>query len=286
MSNDWTINSQKFATWNIRNIFGNKGLGFYQIVFQIEVDTHPIPEDQTITVTALSGTVHVQRIGSSSIPIPLGRLTQHDAPHSIRTYSHVNNHHFCLEIEVDEKRIEAIESLRLGGDLSLSIRLFPTALQGDISHQLYCQSFQYTVSQSDWIKLLENIRFCKTLLLEIPVPTDQSSQTIAESTKFLANAQKQMLLGHFREAVGACRDALESLNLFLKNFEAPLSPDKRKRDKQERFSAIRNSLFELTHAAKHADEVTSQIEWNLADTRATIGLTATLLQWVSEEYGE
>lgn len=285
MSNDLAFHSKRFATWDIDNIQGNKGLGFYQLIFPIKISTHPLPENQTIFITNLSGKVGVQKNGTS-LSIPLGQLIQHDGPRPIRTHEQVSENHLFLSMEIDEKRIEAIESIRVSGNLSFSIQLFPTVTQDTISELIYCQPFQLQISQSDWIRLLDSIGFRKTLLLEIPVPTNQASPAIAESIKHLANAQKQMLHGHFREAVGACRDALESLNLFLKNFESPLSLDKRKRDKQERFSAIRKTLIELTHAAKHADEVTSQIEWNLADTRATIGLTATLLQWVSEEYGE
>lgn len=284
MSNDWTINSQTFASWNIRTVHGNRGLGFYQLIFPIEVITQPIPEEKGIAVTNFSGTLHVQGIGSPSNPTILGRLIEHGEPRTIRTYPRSGNHHFSFEIDVDERRIEAIERIRLGGNLTFSLELFATALQGETSEQLHRQPYQLTVSQSDWIKLLENIGYRKTLLLEVSVPNGESNPALSESTKHLANAQKQMLHGHYREAIGACRDTLESLNLFLRNFEAPISSEKRKRDKQERFSVIRQSLFDLTHAAKHADEVTSQIEWSLTDTRAAIGLTATLLQWVSEEY--
>ena len=284
MKNNWTINSQMFAAWDASKLHGIKGLGFYQFIIPIEITTHNVPNAQKITVTNISGALHVQGVGSQSNPALLGRLVQQGTNYPITTSEHISNHHISLEIELDGKRIDAIEQIRLGGNLTFVIALYATANRGEISQPLYQQPHQLAISQSDWIKVLESIGYRKTLLIEIPVPTGETNPTLAEATNHLANAQKQMLHGHYREAVSACRDVLESLNRSIKNDEAEPASTKKKRDKRERFLAIRTALHELTHAAKHVDDTTSLIEWNLADARAAISMTATLLQWASEEY--
>lgn len=284
MSNDWTLGTQRFASWDSDKPQGVRGLGFYQLIFPIRVTTHNRPKEQPITVTNISGRLSVQGMASPSNPTLLGRLAPQGSNYPITTYEHVGNHQIILEIELDTARIEAIERIRLGGNLTFSIDLYATAYQGEKSETLYRQPYQLIVSQSDWIKLLESIDYRKILLLEVPVPTGESNADFAEATKHLANAQKQMLHGHYREAVSACRDVLESLNRSLNDAGEPAQSEKKKRDKRDRFTAIRKSLNDLTHAAKHADETTSSIEWNLADARASVSLAATLLQWTFEEY--
>jgi hypothetical protein len=287
MSQDWTLNSRMFATWQINKIHGNKGLGFYQLIFPIAVTTHGIPKEQSkISVTDISGSLNVKGIGSLSQPTLVGRLiVRHSSNSIIKTYEHVGNHHVDLEIELDSKRIEAIEQIRLGRDLTFSINLYAIANQDGNSEQLYRQAYELPVSQSDWIKILENIDYRKMVLLEIPIPAGENNSLFREAVTHLENAQKQMLHGHYREAVSACRDVLESLNRSIDEGE-PAQASKKKRDKRQRFLAIQTSLHELTHAAKHVDEITSLIEWNLADARASISLAATLLQWASEEYSD
>jgi hypothetical protein len=285
MSTNWTINSQVFASWNITKLHGIRGLGFYQLIFPIEVTTHNEPKDTPITVTKISGALRAQGVGSQSNPTLLGRLVQQGTNYPITTYEHVGKHQISLEIELDAKRIDAIEQIRLGENLTFFIDLYATANRGEFSQPLYQQPHQLTISQSDWIKVLESIGYRKTILIEIPVPTGEENPALTEATSHLANAQKQMLLGHYREAVSACRDVLESLNRSIDEGK-PAQASKKKRDKRERFLAIQTSLHDLTHAAKHVDEITSLIEWNLADARASISLAATLLQWASEEYSD
>lgn len=284
MSNDWTLGTQKFASWDADKPQGVRGLGFYQLIIPIKITTHNVPKVQTITVANISGSLRVQGAVSQSNPTLLGRLVQQGTNNPITTYEHVGNHYISLEIELDAARVEAIEQIRLGENLTFLIDLFATAYRGESSQQLYRQPYQLTISQSDWIKVLESIGYRKTLLIEIPIPTGEANPALTEATKHLAKAQKQMLHGHCREAVGACRDVLESLNRSINDEGEPAQTSKRKRDKRERFLAIRTALLELTHAAKHVDDTTSLIEWNLADARASISLAATLLQWASEEY--
>lgn len=284
MSIDWAINSQVFASLNISKPQGNKGLGFYQLIFPIKITMHNIPKEFTTTVTNISGTLRVQGIGSQSSPTLLGRLIQQGATRPITTYEYVSDNHTSLEVELDAKRIEAIEQIRLGGDLTFSIDLYATANRGGSIEQLYRQPYQLAINQSDWIKVLESIDYQKTLLLEIPVPIGETNLAFTEAAKHLETAQKQMLLGHYREAVSACRDVLESMNHFSNDVGEPAPTSKRKRNKIERFSAIRISLQDLTNAAKHADETANLIEWNLADARASISMAATLLLWANEEY--
>lgn len=283
MINNWSINSRIFASWQIKKIYGTKGLGFYLLVFPVEINIHAQPETDTITVTNFSSTLSLTENTNHSIPHRIGRLTPQDGFNSLSSFSHTTDKRINFEVELDAKRIEAIEQIRLGGSLNFSIQLYATATQGKQSELLNGQSYSLTVSQSDWIQILENIGYRKTLLLEVPLPMGETNSAFKDAAKHLDHAHKQMLHGHYRDAVGACRDAIESLNLSLKDEVASLPKNKRERSKADRVNALRQSFYELTNAAKHADEVTESIDWNLADARACISFAATLLQLAAEE---
>lgn len=237
-----------------------------------------------ITVTEISGILNVKGNNSQTHPSLAGKLsTSPSSTSTIKSYEHVHDHNVDLEIDLDSNRIEAIEQIRLGGDLTFSIDLYATAIQNENSVQLHRQVYELVVNQSDWIKILENIGYRKTVFLEIPVPLGNTYPSFNDATKHLENAQKQMLHGHYREAVAACRDALESLNRLLNVSDENIPSERKERNKMERISAIRREIYNFTSAAKHSDKTTSEFEWYLADAKASISMIAILLQWESEE---
>lgn len=282
MIQDWIFNSQTFASWQVGKISGNKGLGFYQLNFPVAITTQPAPKGQpSITVTDLFGSLHARGTNSPSHPSLVGRLVANQS-YFIRTSEYSGSHQVNLEVELDSARMEAIESIRLGGDLTFSVSLYGFADSQGNKQTLYRLPCDLPVGQSDWIKVLENVGYRKTALLEIPIPTGEINSVFSEAVAHLETAQKQMLRGHYREAVGACRDVLESLSRFLKNENNEIQTPKQKRSKEDRINAIKKAFYDLTSAAKHSDETTSQFEWSRADAVSSIRMAATLLQWAHE----
>jgi len=49
--------------------------------------------------------------------------------------------------------------------------------------------------------------------------------TGSKASKYLQDAQTQFLNGHFREAVGLCRDVVESISVFLNDEKDKMPPE-------------------------------------------------------------
>jgi hypothetical protein len=99
-----------------------------------------------------------------------------------------------------------------------------------------------------------------------------------------------MLRGHFKDAVGTCRDVLELVSSAL-NDEKEQAPESikslfegtREMDKEQRLRVVRRSLKILTHPARHADQVSTSVEWGPLDASSVIMMTAALLQLAAEK---
>ncbi len=284
MSVSWALNSTIFAEVDLKTLHGERGLGFYRLMAQIDVTTHSKQPGEEVTVTNIGGDLWVR--GNSNQEHFLGYLRRQGAESPIRTYQHTYKGNVHLEIELDARRIEAIERIRLGGDLFFRMNLYGAAYGGrEKSSQPVHATLQYRANQGTWIEILGQMGYRQTMLLEIPVPSDEVSLQLPEAAEHLQTAQTHMLQGHFRDAVGACRDVMESLSVAL-NDERDQPPETikswfegtRAMGKEERLRIVRRSLKILTHAARHADEVSTSIEWGPTDARVAIIMAAALLQ--------
>jgi predicted transcriptional regulator len=98
----------------------------------------------------------------------------------------------------------------------------------------------------------------------------------------LEKAVSDMAEGRYRDAVSACRDALEAA---YGAADKDLHPELRYKvenlrdaDKETRFWLVRRALWALTHAAKHRDDATQDIEWERRDAAAVVTMLAALLE--------
>ena len=288
MSDSWTIGPYIFAEFELKSIHGSPGLGFYRLIIRAGCTMHSKQSGQEVTVTNIGGAMEVG--GKDTSARFLGYLRR-EAPESpLMTYEHTNKGYLQFEIELDARRIEAIEHIRLGGDLNFTLTIYGIAHSvSDERPHTVTASLHYRANQSTWIEVLDQMGYRKTMLLEIPLLEDKVSPLFPEAAEHLKTAQTHLLKGHYRDAVGSCRDVMESLSTALNddNFQPSETikawfKDMRNMGKEERLRLIRRTLRVLTHPARHADEVSASIEWNPEDARAVIIMAATLLQMAAE----
>lgn len=214
MSVSWDLSSTTFAELDWKLLQGQPGLGFYRLMVHVDVITHGKQAGEEVTVTNIGGDLHVR--GKANQEYFLGCLRRQGLELPLTTYPHIQKSNLTLEIELDGNRIEAIERGRLGEDLLFRMNLCGVA-RG--SHEKSTQSvfatLHYRANQSTWTGILEQMGYRRTILLEIPVPRDEISPRLSEAATHLQTAQIHMLRGHFRDAVGACRDVMESLSAAL-----------------------------------------------------------------------
>lgn len=289
MSVSWTLNSTIFAELDLKTLQGSPGLGFYRLIAQVDVTTHGKQAGEEVAVTNIGGELYVR--GKGNQEHFLGYLRRQGTELPLTTFQHTQTGNILLETELDARRVEAIERVRLGGDLFFRMNLYGVANGGcEKSSRSVNATLQYRANQSAWIETLEQMGYRQTMLLEIPVPGDEVSPQLPEAAKHLQTAQTHMLRGHFRDAVGACRDVMESLSTAL-NDERDQLPEAikswfegtRSLGKEERLRIVRRAFKILTHPARHADEVSTSIEWGPTDARAAIVMAATLLGVAGEK---
>jgi hypothetical protein len=146
----------------------------------------------------------------------------------------------------------------------------------------------YPANQSTWSKILEQIGYRKTLLLEIPLLPEEINPAFGNAIQHLQNAQTQMLQGHWRNTVSECRDVLESISVALadKNEQTPevlksWFSDTQNMNKDQRIRLMRRAFTVLTNASKHADNNAASIEWSPTDAKMALSMAASLLQMSS-----
>jgi hypothetical protein len=287
MSEHWSLNSTQFANLDVGSLYGSQGLGFYRLHFQVKVNIHKTPDEEQITLTNLNGELFV--VGKNGAKHFLGCLRRQGVNSPITTSKYGSNQTINFETELDAARIEAIEKIRLGGDLHFyfSFHGVGSSVQWG-TQQLNQVELCYPANQSTWIKILEQIGYRKTLLLEVPLLPEEISPTFANAIKHLQNAQTQLLQGQYRNTVSECRDVLEAISVALDD-EKEQTPvelkawfsDTRSMSKEHRIRLMRRAFKVLTHASKHADNNAASIEWGPTDARMALSMAASLLQMSS-----
>lgn len=128
----------------------------------------------------------------------------------------------------------------------------------------------------------------RTLLVEVPMPDPNVQPELADAVTFLAQAQRHLLLGHDRDAVGSLRDVLEQVKLAFGDDDT-LDPElnrvlfdhSRSMTKAERLHVVRRALMLVTHPARHRDQVSVAIDWSRIDAAQMISMTAAFVNEMS-----
>ncbi|HKI52813.1 MAG TPA: hypothetical protein VJ987_01715 [Anaerolineales bacterium] len=153
-----------------------------------------------------------QRV-ADSIPYQLNRLI----------FYFDQDEHVYLEFPLDAHRLEWIEQQR-SGSMEGSVRLKISCLtlgsergnQTDVDQLAFRDAstihgdIPFTVADTQWReKVLPGLGHGKVIAIELPAIPTESFQALEHSYKALEQAQKQFLLGHYDDAVGKCRVALD-----------------------------------------------------------------------------
>lgn len=170
-------------------------------------------------------------IGSETIahirPVAINKLR----PGNLR---YATDEHPSIEIELDAGRIEWIERQRAGKSLeaklriSLQVQVFgaiettPGSQFGLIDASAIFGEIPLTCPDGHWReKVLPGLGYGKVIAIELPAVGLESCKSLELSFLALEKAQKQFLLGHYDEAVGACRVALDPFFEYVDKEGAP-----------------------------------------------------------------
>lgn len=262
-----------FATGSVASVGGEPGLGFFRVSLALEFVIEPAGSTHDADTPQLTELMAEARIAGKLI----GRFVPMPGYLPVRSYPQRSNRAYIpLACDLDRARIEAIETQRAGGHLTLDI-----SLNGRFS----CGSAlsfgeQHVVNQGIWVDVLAAMDYQRTLLVEIPMPDANAQPELADAVALLAQAQRHFQLGHDRDAVGTLRDVLEQVKLAFGDDTADseltrvLFEGSRSMTKEQRLRVLRRALMLVTHPARHRDQVSVAIEWSRIDAAQMITMTA------------
>jgi hypothetical protein len=228
----------------------------------------------------------LQASGKGGASFTLGRLVPADFPTIVPAGPQPSSPQLRVEVDLDRQRIEALEALRLGGHLEF-VAALRCRFQTGSDFESGREDLRQRVPQGTWVEILQQLGYRKTLLLEVPIADDDPSSKLATVRKHLAAAQDSLLRMHWRESVGSCRDALESLTTKLGDKRVADPEVKeildglsklRSKDKTARLRVLRGAMLSVCHLARHADDIAGPVEWEREDAVAMLAMIAALIQ--------
>ena len=271
----------------LKQMTGRPGLGTYRVEFQLEW-TPGRPADYAGAHMTFGGDLEVE-FGQGG-RVPLAQLQPMYAvafpgPEHGATQSIVN-----LGANILPAQLEAIERRRSGGPIVLHFQLQgtiyrPASYEPTMTTpavQAFWGSLQYQIKPAQWVEVLQNWSYAQGFLLQVPMVSGASTVKAVRAKVDLEKAVADMAEGRYRDAVSACRDAFE---VAYGADDRDLHPELgykvenlRDADKAARFWLVRRALWAVTHAAKHRDEATGDIEWERRDAAAVVTMLAALLE--------
>jgi len=139
-------------------------------------------------------------------------------------YDFDNDQHVYLEFPLDARRLEWIEQQRQGsmqGSVRIKISCLTLGKERGISDETMSSvafrdaatitgDIPFTVPDTQWREqVLPGLGYGMVIAIELPAVPIESMQALKHSYKAMEQAQKQFQLGHYDEAAGKCRVALE-----------------------------------------------------------------------------
>ena len=207
MSGHFTLGSMIIAEATLTRIGGQPGLGFHRLVADVEFDVHGGSGRIDLSLSDLTGVMWLQ--GQGHPGNYLGQLHRQAGNAPIATPKYPSKQVASFEIEMDGRRLDAIEDVRAGRDLAFQLLLTANIVVAATGPREPSRSeLFYQANQATWVGVLDGMGYRRTLLLEIPMPDQDAPEQLRQAVEYLRQAQDQMLHGKYREAVGACRDRL------------------------------------------------------------------------------
>lgn len=196
----------------------------------------------------------------------------------------------ALDLTLDQ--LEAMEELRSGRDLVLGLQPGGYLHTDGDMYRLYPSNHQLsvTVSQSDWVRLLQGANYVSILTVELPMPDSAAPGDLTQAVQSLDKARAAYLRGDYEEAVADCR---EGLVVLARSGDDRFDSKKKwssNAGKRERFWRVQRALLSVTNLAHHPEDRVVEdpsgeqeagsslpIDWGRADAHSVIVMLAALV---------
>jgi hypothetical protein len=267
---------------DLTNATGARGIGTYRLALNLEWS--PTSFDELEGAKILLGG-ELQASFAQDAPLPLAQLQAIYAV-AFPARAHGTSARIDLGANLSAAQVEALERDRDGGPIKLHLNLQGGVFRGASDEAtplslVFWDNLVYRFRPSDWVEILEHWQYAQGFLIQVPMVAGPDSGRIKSARADLEQAVQHMSEGRPREAVAACRDALEvafgdDSGLFPElGYKAPGIEGS---GKDARFWLVQRGLRAVAHAAKHRDGSTAGIEWERRDARALIMMVSAVLE--------
>ena len=217
----------------------------------------------------------------------VGRATS-DAPMHFGPGYGDNAAYFSLDLLLTSAQLDAIERERNGQQLSLTLKLYGDLFDG------YTWRFGYDqlpihVDRDQWVAALNNAHYGSTLVYEVPLSLAQKGSAKAIDAA-LKSARTHFMQGNYREAVAACRVALEPVKPDNKEIKAARDllrdfENKKKLTKEQRQMLLLAAVEDYTQPSHHGTEEGEYLDFTRKEALLVMGATLGLLSAIDESQG-
>ena len=190
----------------------------------------------------------------------------------------------CAELR--DEQLVALEALRPGGDLDLTLKVDLTLLAPeDGVYPLQQVQIGYRLQSHQWQRLLQQLGKEVGMSVRVPTPLDDPTvlaaggASLAAVAAHLRQAQAEFRNQQYKTCVGTCRHALEALGQLheVPSANSLKTVELKSRDQSQRWAAVFHDLVNVTHPAHHHDGVSTEFSWTRQEAEAVLSATFSLV---------
>lgn len=266
-------NNRTIADARLTGVHGGRLAGGYALRLGVEFDVlnwneaDPLPQ-------VLMAPARVWLHGQAGLSLGLAY------PETIQPFTvsqHAGKRGVLFDLQLTQQAMEALERLRNGQGVSLAIKLQAEVRRGP-EIQIAWEDLTGTFNISQWIAALDQAGYGRTLLFEVPIPSEPAGLGIA--MELLETARGFLASGHYPEVVSKCRMVLESLTQELD--EGPAIKAARDAQKQDRTALqrelmMRQAAIDFAHLAHHPTGISLDEAFDRNAAQMMLGTAAALV---------
>lgn len=185
---------------------------------------------------------------------------------------------FCFEFLVTDQTINAVEKSRQGKSVIFQVELKGETYDQHNKHWPTQDTELMTISQSDWISVLQQMQYGKHLLFEVPLDLNPNSEQ-ASAIQAVEKAKEHLYYGHYDEVVSSCRKAMEYIlkGRELKQVRKSVHEAPTKMNKADRLTSFYDAIYRIAHLAAHLEEDMDAAPFSRKEATMILGATASAL---------
>ena len=193
--------------------------------------------------------------------------------------------HFNLDLLLTSAQLDAIERNRNGQELSLTLKIYGDLFDGYRWGYGFDQLLEH-VDRDQWITALNDSNYGATLIYEVPLSLSQKD--FAKSIDAaLMKARRHFLEGNYREAIAACREALEPVKPNNGDLKAArnllCNSEKKTLTKAQRRILLFAAVKDYTELSHHPTEEGEYLDFTRKEALLVMGATLGLLSTIDEK---